>query len=469
MQSLVPKFVSTFDNPNNSPALHNPAVPRRNSFQPLSPNISPSHSPSPTDTIDDDNLPSPVSPEPPNHYHYAIHSSAHNLYDSAHNSSSYSFSSTNTNASNGYSVVPQHNTSSRDSADPPHPQNYLSESPSPVDLHPSAQLTPPLSAPHSQHQFPASSYHSHSSNYRYLRTNGASISKYAHAHLDHRRMSEPALFHNSYASPTTDAAAGRLQQFHFAYQPPHRVSSLHRGLSTGSLRDLQQQQQQQYQFEYPSSHPAWKSEDQHHPHHAHPRQHHSLDYSAHSDDPLHSNFPAPSANSPPLGMPGLQYSSIAEDPYGPSPPGTGTSTSSTGPLTVTIPRPPLTSDLFPANASCRSDSRPSANSNHAPNANSLRSSDQALRTDRNNPTGANGKTYSFVSLPGNAVKKRPRRRYDEIERLYQCSWPDCNKAYGTLNHLNAHVTMQKHGQKRSPNGGSLLSFISSVHRTDLTI
>ncbi|EPT01139.1 hypothetical protein FOMPIDRAFT_36963, partial [Fomitopsis schrenkii] len=63
---------------------------------------------------------------------------------------------------------------------------------------------------------------------------------------------------------------------------------------------------------------------------------------------------------------------------------------------------------------------------------------------------ANGKTYSFVSLPGNAVKKRPRRRYDEIERLYQCSWPNCTKAYGTLNHLNAHVTMQKHGSKRSP-------------------
>ncbi|KAH9847323.1 hypothetical protein C2E23DRAFT_742158, partial [Lenzites betulinus] len=65
--------------------------------------------------------------------------------------------------------------------------------------------------------------------------------------------------------------------------------------------------------------------------------------------------------------------------------------------------------------------------------------------------GGNGKTYSFVSLPGNAVKKRPRRRYDEIERLYQCSWPGCAKAYGTLNHLNAHVTMQRHGSKRSPN------------------
>ncbi|KAF7356570.1 C2H2-type domain-containing protein [Mycena venus] len=64
---------------------------------------------------------------------------------------------------------------------------------------------------------------------------------------------------------------------------------------------------------------------------------------------------------------------------------------------------------------------------------------------------SNKKTYSFVALPGNAVRKRPRRRYDEIERLYHCSWPDCNKAYGTLNHLNAHVQMQKHGPKRSPN------------------
>ncbi|KAF5346337.1 hypothetical protein D9758_011502 [Tetrapyrgos nigripes] len=94
------------------------------------------------------------------------------------------------------------------------------------------------------------------------------------------------------------------------------------------------------------------------------------------------------------------------DSYGPSPPGTAISTSS--------------------------------------------NSADASSTDARSPTN-NSKTYSFVALPGNAVKKRPRRRYDEIERLYQCSWPDCTKAYGTLNHLNAHVTMQKHGQKRSPN------------------
>ncbi|KAJ7066556.1 hypothetical protein C8F01DRAFT_982010, partial [Mycena amicta] len=100
-----------------------------------------------------------------------------------------------------------------------------------------------------------------------------------------------------------------------------------------------------------------------------------------------------------------------ENNYGPSPPGTATSSSST-PATQPAAPPPLPPT---------SESDPSR------------------------------KTYSFVALPGNTVRKRPRRRYDEIERLYHCSWPDCNKAYGTLNHLNAHVQMQKHGAKRSPN------------------
>lgn len=31
-----------------------------------------------------------------------------------------------------------------------------------------------------------------------------------------------------------------------------------------------------------------------------------------------------------------------------------------------------------------------------------------------------------------------------------CNHPGCTKAYGTLNHLNAHVLMQKHGSKRTP-------------------
>ncbi|OAA78841.1 Zinc finger, C2H2-type/integrase, DNA-binding protein [Akanthomyces lecanii RCEF 1005] len=58
--------------------------------------------------------------------------------------------------------------------------------------------------------------------------------------------------------------------------------------------------------------------------------------------------------------------------------------------------------------------------------------------------------YSFVPIPGAQQHKRPRRRYEEIERMYKCGWNGCEKAYGTLNHLNAHVTMQSHGQKRTP-------------------
>ena len=38
--------------------------------------------------------------------------------------------------------------------------------------------------------------------------------------------------------------------------------------------------------------------------------------------------------------------------------------------------------------------------------------------------------------------------------MYKCGWNGCEKAYGTLNHLNAHVTMQSHGTKRTPEGMS---------------
>lgn len=46
-------------------------------------------------------------------------------------------------------------------------------------------------------------------------------------------------------------------------------------------------------------------------------------------------------------------------------------------------------------------------------------------------------------------RKRPRRAYEEIDRMYLCQWPGCNKSYGTLNHLNAHVALQGHGAKRT--------------------
>jgi hypothetical protein len=48
--------------------------------------------------------------------------------------------------------------------------------------------------------------------------------------------------------------------------------------------------------------------------------------------------------------------------------------------------------------------------------------------------------------------KRPRRRAEEVERLYSCTWPGCDKSYGALNHLNTHVRNADHGSKREPKG-----------------
>lgn len=48
--------------------------------------------------------------------------------------------------------------------------------------------------------------------------------------------------------------------------------------------------------------------------------------------------------------------------------------------------------------------------------------------------------------------KRPRRKAEEVERLYSCNFPGCDKAYGALNHLNTHVRNAEHGPKREPKG-----------------
>ena len=54
--------------------------------------------------------------------------------------------------------------------------------------------------------------------------------------------------------------------------------------------------------------------------------------------------------------------------------------------------------------------------------------------------------------------------------MYKCGWNGCEKAYGTLNHLNAHVTMQSHGQKRTPEGMIDFVLLSTVlHRSIVAI
>ncbi|KAJ7281529.1 hypothetical protein C8J57DRAFT_1297902 [Mycena rebaudengoi] len=270
---------------------------------------------------------------------------------------------------------------------------YHSDSPSPVDLHASASLPHPFSAPHSQDRFaygPISVYPAGTAisdrQPRYGLLPKISTSNI----LDQRRMSEPAVPYMSQPGPNS-GAQNRSQQYNFNnyISSPHSpespfAPSVSRVASLGSLRDPR--------HGYSSSlpHAEWKQD---------------ADPSMGEISPLQASFGGGVSGSP------LQYPTRGEDSYGPSPPGTGTSSSS-------VALPALQS------------SPPGGGGSSDP---------------------SNKKTYSFVALPGNTVRKRPRRRYDEIERLYHCSWPDCNKAYGTLNHLNAHVQMQKHGAKRSPN------------------
>lgn len=45
--------------------------------------------------------------------------------------------------------------------------------------------------------------------------------------------------------------------------------------------------------------------------------------------------------------------------------------------------------------------------------------------------------------------RRFRRRYNQIVRKYNCSYPGCVKSYGSLNHLNTHIVTKKHGHRKS--------------------
>ena len=365
------------------------------------------HSPVPVDL---DVLPSPLLT-----YHYANSS----LVSPISPTEMYKDNSPTTTCppyQNSYDSLP----TSRETA------SYLSDSPSPVDLHPPSFLqTDSMVSSDDRHPVlplthPPDHFQTHTEGQtlsnpapRNLAVDGPNIT---HPLLDHRRMSEPAILHsiNPYASQSFEIQPShRLQPSNFdnpsAIEIPRisgsaYIPSLQRGTSISSLRDLRHTR-----FTYSPPSPG---------HYSGSQLYESYTAQGGLDGPISPSQPnfgfgidSPTAAS--------RYLSTHENSYGSSPPGTGTSTSSA----------PLMSPTTPSFSS---------------------SAALAMRDSR-------GKTYSFVPLPGNNVKKRPRRRYDEIERLYQCSWGDCTKAYGTLNHLNAHVTMQKHGPKRHPNGAFLMN------------
>lgn len=317
---------------------------------------------------------------------------------------------------------------------------YLSDSPSPTST--SVGHLPQNSREHSQDRLypPEDSLpQDHSDKYDPIPSPSNSISV-----LSHRRMSEPTTLSgvavypnhpplNTSNDPRSNCTYYSQNNNSFTYNspaPPPRPPSLystylHRGASTGCLRNLRHHHSE---FSPHVAHPEWKHQDTHV---SDARQNVFGNRGDGFDEPispLQPNFSASFTGSPTSGM---HYSPLSDNPYGPSPPGTGTSTSSSVPPLSAGSGVPCSPTVSMAQHLQRSISTPNIASDG---------------------TAVDRKSYSFVALPGNAVKKRPRRRYDEIERLYQCSWPDCNKAYGTLNHLNAHVTMQKHGAKRTPEG-----------------
>ena len=411
---------------------------------------------SPTRTVDQDRSSSPHLPQPASvNYSYPPGSSTCSLdppgspveiYQTEQNSQSYS-PSTHHQYSSASGAPEQSsydiNNSAPTTTDSGPIHSYLSESPSPVDPHRSVSALPhPITVSqdpflHSDsHPYPAEDrLPSHPDPIPERSSPEHRLDKYPNPNLqnsllDQRRMSEPAALSGTalYASSISDPSTGsRYPHFGFTYNPLASrpasslyVSPLHRGASTGSLRDLRHSHS-----EYTPHQQEWKLDEARH------RETQQQDLYDHGADepisPMQPNFTGGLLGSPTSGLP---YSPTNDNFYGPSPPGTGTSTSSSiTPLSAGVPCSPSRSI-----------------SQHL---------QRSLSTSHLSSEAIDRKTYSFVALPGNAVKKRPRRRYDEIERLYLCSWPDCNKSYGTLNHLNAHVTMQKHGPKRSPNGTNL--------------
>lgn len=68
-----------------------------------------------------------------------------------------------------------------------------------------------------------------------------------------------------------------------------------------------------------------------------------------------------------------------------------------------------------------------------------------VHSSRSRSWGTRSKRHS-----GDNGGKRTRRKFGEIERVYTCTYSNCDKAYGTLNHLNTHINYQKHGERKLP-------------------
>ena len=104
----------------------------------------------------------------------------------------------------------------------------------------------------------------------------------------------------------------------------------------------------------------------------------------------------------------------------------------------------------------------SAGSRPATSLGSRPTGHRAPRTDETDIVFLPASTESDVE-----PRRRKRRRWDEIDRKYACNFEGCTRAYGSLSHLNDHVSLQNHGPKRRASGervfllpeGTIFSFI----------
>ena len=377
---------------------------------------------SPSDIVDDDRGSSPNSrPASSGNYHYVNRVanslvpqvSAQEMYENSPQNPSFPPSSQSYQPPSQDSLNSNNASSVRGSEAP---AAYLSSTPSPVEAHSPSSFPHPHSAPHSQDRFPHSGPPFMGGD-RFNTPQDPMIDQFSRGDKystgnpplhGQKRMSEPAILDsaNLYPMPSSDPSL-RYSQYDFAFMPASLRSSSNYVPSLQRVSSFDSREARHQPYNYSS---GWKHTLTSH------RSLESVGNNSsggghHPISPVRPNFAA-----------GLA-SPIHDSHYGPSPPNTGNSMTSNPGFAI-------------------GGNPPSSSQSHTGDG------------DQGSGDGTN-RTYSFVALPGNAVKKRPRRRYDEIERLYQCSWPNCTKSYGTLNHLNAHVTMQKHGSKRSPSGTSL--------------
>lgn len=257
-------------------------------------------------------------------------------------------------------------------------------------------------------------------------TSATPTSEYAINPSSARSGSFPEYIQRSYQPGAQGAAAGGMAQPQSPSMPLH----------DGSSNDHQQSELKS-DTDVPidpsiaaATSPTYPQHQQYSPYTPHHDMQH---YSGHPSTPMYASRPEWAGQYP---QPGVHYGHPASS--GPPAPA----------MVSPIARPPQVGEENFARAATRltREYRDSCAIQHT----------LTLRNARTNACMQGGHplstVYSFVPIPGAQQHKRPRRRYEEIERMYKCGWNGCEKAYGTLNHLNAHVTMQSHGAKRTPEG-----------------